>query len=149
MHKPKNILALLDFSQITDEVVKTAGDLCKFYDAKCWLIHIASPDPDFVGYDVGPQYIRDSRATVLAEEHHKLQVYKSLLEEREMTCEALLVMGPLYKTIEQEIHKLAADIVVLGSHGRSMLYELVVGSVCEYLLKHADVPLMIIPSERK
>ncbi len=144
----KNILALLDFSQVTDDVVSNAGDLASYYDAKCWLMHVASPDPDFVGYDVGPQYIRDSRASVLKEEHQKLNGYKAALEQRGITCEALLVMGPLYKTVEQEISKLQADIVVLGSHGRSMFYELVVGSVCEYLLKHAAVPLMIIPSKK-
>ena len=144
----KQIIALIDFSRVSDEVVRTAGDLGEFYGAKCWLMHVAAPDPDFIGYDVGPQYIRDSRASVLKEEHQQLHVYKTSLESRGVDCEALLVMGPLYKTIEHEIGKLKADLIVLGSHGRSMLYELVVGSVCDYLLKHASVPLMILPSAK-
>ena len=37
---------------------------------------------------------------------------------------------------------------VLGSHGRTRLYDLLVGSVCEYLLRYAPVPLVIIPGPR-
>ena len=144
----KNILALIDFSQITTDVVDKAAELAALYDAKCWLMHVAAPDPDFVGYDVGPQYIRDSRADVLKEEHQKLQEFKSTFEERGLTCEALLVMGPLFKTITEEITKLKIDTVVLGSHGRTMLHDILVGSVCEYLLRHATVPLVILPSQK-
>ena len=45
----KHILALIDFSKISDGVVARAGELARFYNAKCWLIHIAAPDPEFVG----------------------------------------------------------------------------------------------------
>jgi len=144
----KNILALVDFSSITAEVVATAAELSSKYGAKCWLMHVAAPDPDFVGYDVGPQYIRDSRASVLKDEHQKLKAYKDEIAAQGVECEALLIQGLLYKTIDYEIEKLEIDLVVLGSHGRSMLYELVVGSVCEYLLKNSPIPLMILPPKQ-
>lgn len=144
----QNILALVDFSQITDDVVAKAGELAALYNAKCWLVHIATPHPDFVGYDVGPQYIRDSRAEVLKEEHHQLHSYKTALTEQGIDSEALLVMGPLHETISSEIAKLNIDLVILGSHGRSKLYELLVGSVCEHLLRNATVPMVIIPAKR-
>jgi nucleotide-binding universal stress UspA family protein len=143
----KHIMALLDFSHITDAVVQAAGELASLHHAKCWLVHIAAPDPDFVGYDVGPQYIRDSRASVLKEEHLQLQEYKSSLANLGVECEALLIMGPLYQTIDDEINKIGADTVILGSHGRSRLYEMVIGSVCEHLLRSSNVPLLIIPSK--
>jgi nucleotide-binding universal stress UspA family protein len=143
----KNILALVDFSNITDRIVRRAGELASFYDAKCWLIHVATPDPEFVGYDVGPQYIRDHRAGVLKEEHHKLQEYKHQLEKDGINAEALLVQGQVNPTLLEEIEKLHIDLVVLGSHGHTRLYELLVGSVCEYMLRHATVPMVVIPSQ--
>ena len=42
------------------------------FGSKLWLVHIAAPDPDFVGYGTGPIYIRDSRAKELKEEHQQL-----------------------------------------------------------------------------
>ena len=40
----KHILAVIDFSKISDEVVARAGELAGFYNAKCWLIQ-NSPSP--------------------------------------------------------------------------------------------------------
>jgi nucleotide-binding universal stress UspA family protein len=143
----KNILLLIDFSEVTNALLEHGKSIGAKFGAKCWLIHVASPDPDFVGYDTGPQYIRDSRAEVLKEEHRKLLDYKKDFAEAGLDCEALLVQGPIMKTVDDEIEKLNIDLVVLGSHGRSMIYELLVGSVCEHLLKHAKVPLHIIPAK--
>ena len=52
-----------------------AFQLAKSFDSKLWLMHIAAPNPDFVGYEAGPQYIRDNRGTELRKEHKLLQKY--------------------------------------------------------------------------
>ena len=143
-----NILALIDFSEVTRAVVQAAAEHAKLRGGKCWLMHVAAPDPDFVGYEVGPQYIRDSRADVLRDEHKRLFALRESVTAQGVECESLLVMGPLFETIDTEINKLNIDLVVLGSHGRSKLYELVVGSVCEHLLRKAEVPLLVLPSQK-
>ena len=145
----RNILALIDFSCISNRIVKQAGDLAQFYGAKCWLMHVATPDPEFVGYEVGPDYIRESRAEVISKEEHKLQVYKQKLENENVRCDYLLIKGQINPTIEAEIKKLEIDMIVLGSHGRSRLYDFLVGSVCEYMLRRSVVPMVIIPNETK
>lgn len=144
----KNILALVDFSALTDQVAERAGELAQLYNAKCWYLHVASPDPDFVGYEAGPQYIRDDRAETLHEEHQKLSEFKKQLSGKGINCDYLLVQGQINSTIMSEIKKLNIDLVVLGSHGRSRLYDLLVGSVCEYMLRHAEIPLVIIPGKK-
>ncbi len=142
----KNILGLLDFSPVSDHVILNAGELSKLYDAKCWLIHVAAPDPDFVGYEIGPQYIRDAKASRLKKEHDMLQSYKDTLQETGVDCEALLIQGQINSTITLEINKLQIDLVILGSHGHGRLYDLVVGSVCEYMLRNSKIPMLVIPA---
>jgi len=144
----QNILGLIDFSSVSDDIVSKAAELSKVYNAKCWLIHVARPDPEFIGYDVGPNYIRDARAENLMEEHRQLSEYKSKLTSDGIDCEALLVQGEIMETIHLEVEKLGIDLIVLGSHGRSRLYELLVGSVCEHLLKNSKVPLFILPAKK-
>lgn len=144
----KNILALIDFSELTDQVVERAGELADLYNAKCWLMHVAAPDPDFVGFEAGPQSVRDDRAKTLHEEHQKLNGYKKQLTGKDINCEYILVEGQINTTIMSKIKKLGIDIVILGSHGRSRLYDLLVGSVCEYMLRHSEIPLVIIPGKR-
>ena len=61
----KNILVTIDFNENEKLLIDKAFQLAEPFDSKIWLIHIAAPDPDFIGYKVGPQYIRDSRASDL------------------------------------------------------------------------------------
>ena len=63
----KNIAIALDLSNSSTVLIEQAKVLARANDAKIWLIHIAAPDPDFIGYDVGPKYIREDRADILKE----------------------------------------------------------------------------------
>ena len=144
----QKILGLIDFSSVSEDIVSKVAELSQVYDAQCWLIHIARPDPEFIGYDVGPKYIRDARADHLREEHQKLNEYKIKLKALGVDCEVLLIQGEVLKMIQHEVEKLDIDLIVVGSHGRSMFYELLVGSVCENLLKHSKVPLFILPAKK-
>ena len=64
-----NILVCIDFSDSTEKIVSTSEKLAKDVSAKLWILHVAEPEPDFVGYEVGPQYIRDSLAEQFHQEH--------------------------------------------------------------------------------
>ena len=68
----KTILALVDFSDVTEAVVKAAGELAGTFKAVLYLLHVAAPDPDFVGYEAGPQTVRDNAAKHFREEHRSL-----------------------------------------------------------------------------
>ena len=89
----ENILAPIDFSDVTDAVVAKAAQLAKALDAKVWLIHAAVPEPDFIGYEVGPEWIRDSAAKHLREEHRMLGQYQEKLRAEEVDVTAMLVPG--------------------------------------------------------
>ena len=68
----KNIIVPIDFSNVTDKVVANAADIATSFSAKLWLIHVAAPDPEFVGYEVGPQHVRDWRAETILKNAEKL-----------------------------------------------------------------------------
>ena len=143
----KNILALVDFSSVSGPVIDHAAELAGLYEAKLWIIHVAAPDPDFVGFEVGPQYIRDSRAEELSDEHKILITYQKKVQESGIECAAMLVQGHTGTTILEKVEKLSIDLLVLGSHGHGAVFHLLVGSVCQEMLKESPVPLLVIPSE--
>jgi nucleotide-binding universal stress UspA family protein len=39
-----------------------------------------------------------------------------------------------------------ADLIVMGAHGRTGLFHLVMGSVTEYIIRHSNIPVMVVPS---
>ena len=144
----KNILAPIDFSDVTDEVVEIAGQFAKAFSAELWIVHVAAPDPEFVGYDVGPQHEREWRADTLRKEHKAIQEKVHALEEEGIDAHGLLVQGSTPDAIVKEANKIKSDLIVVGSHGHGALFKLLMGSVCEGLLKKASCPILVIPSHK-
>ncbi len=143
----KNLLVPIDFSEVTAALLRTATELGRALRAKVWLVHVAAPDPDFVGFKVGPQYVREQRAEILRQEHQDIQAFAAELVGTGVDAEGLLVQGPTTETILEMIGKLEADMVVMGSHGRSALFRAFVGSVSEQVLKESRVPVLIVPTK--
>ena len=141
----KNILVTIDFKNDEQLLVDKAFQLAKQFDSKIWLVHIAAPDPDFVGYEVGPQYIRDSRASELREEHKLLQKLSNELKEKGVTAEGLLVQGATIEMIMEESKKLNVDLIIAGHHEHSFLYNAFVGSISGQIVKKSKIPVLIIP----
>ena len=141
-----NILAPIDFSDVTDAVIAKTAQLAKALDAKVWLIHAAVPEPDFVGYEVGPEYIRDSAARHLRDEHKKLGEYQEKLSQDGVEVTAMLVPGDATEKIIQEAERLEIGWIVLGSHGHGALHNLLAGSVCQGVISKSACPVVIIPS---
>ena len=144
----KNILVPIDFSDVTDEVIKMGAQFAKAFSAKLWIVHVAAPDPEFVGYKVGPQHERDWRADTLRKEHKIIQDTKKRLENDGIDAEGLLIQGLVTETILNEAKKLKADLIVVGSHGHGALFKLLMGNVCEGLVRKASCPILIIPANK-
>lgn len=142
----KNILVAIDFSSISNKLIEVATPIAEKFGAKIWLVHIATPDPEFVGYNIGPQYIRDSKAEVLRMEHRELQLMAKNLKDRHQEVEALLIQGPTSETIVEEAKKLKADLVVLGAEDHGKIFKTIFGSVWEEVLKKTHVPVLVVPS---
>lgn len=143
------ILVCVDLSESTEKVVKKAEEIAKALSAKLWLLHIAEPDPDFVGYEVGPQSVRDSLSKEFHDEHRQIQEIADRMRKVGLDTSALLVQGSTVETILKEATKLGVDIVVVGSHGRGATYQLLVGSVSEGVLHKSECPILVVPTHER
>ncbi|MBW2400560.1 MAG: universal stress protein [Deltaproteobacteria bacterium] len=143
----QNIIVPIDFSPISEVVLDIAKILAQCFSARLWLIHVASPDPDFVGYDAGPQSVRDQLAEHLREEHQRLQATAAELREAGIETTALLIQGATAEKILAEADHHAADLIVMGSHGHGAMHRALMGSVSERVLRKAACPVTIIPHQ--
>jgi nucleotide-binding universal stress UspA family protein len=142
----QNILVAVDFSPVCQAVLDEAAKLARGFGSKLWVLHAAAPEPDFVGYDPGPLGVRDQVAHHLRERHQMVQTMAEQLRETGLDATALLVQGPTTETIVGEAEKLAADLIVVGSHGHGALARAIVGSTSRSLLSKADVPVLVVPA---
>ena len=82
MKEIQNILVAVDFGDGDQTLLDSALQMAQKFNANVWIVHVAAPDPDFVGYEPGPQYIRDSRADELKSEHKTLHAYADQLDRK-------------------------------------------------------------------
>lgn len=142
----KNILAPLDLKADTSKVLDQALEIARTRQAKLWLLHVAAPDPDFVGYEAGPQYIRDARAGILREEHGQLERMVAKVKAEGIDCQPILVMGATVETILAEANRINADLLVMGTHGRRGLAKAFMGSTCDEVLRANKFPVLVVPT---
>ncbi|MGK7955149.1 MAG: universal stress protein [Crocosphaera sp.] len=141
-----NFLVAVDCSESTQKVVKQAENMAKALSAKLWLIHITQPDPDFVGYGIGPQTVRDYVAERFHAEHSQIQAIAEKLRNQGIETTALLIQGPTVESIIKEGKKLEVDMMIMGSHGRNHISELFLGSVSKGVISQSDCPVLIVPT---
>lgn len=140
------ILIAVDLSDSTNKVVNAAKKLALACGATLWVLHVAEPDPDFVGWEAGPQSERDFIASQFHAAHRQTQAIADDMRSTGLDATAFLIQGPIIETILAEAKKLGADLIVLGSHGRGMMFQLLIGSVSEGVLHNADCPVLIVPT---
>ena len=142
------ILAAVDFSPVTEQVLETLVRIAATFPAEVWLVHVAPPDPAFVGYGAGPKAVRGQVAAEHHARHQQVQQLADRLRADGVEATALLLQGPTVATLIAEANRLPAELIVLGSHGHGAVYELLVGSVSEGVVRAAQVPVLLIPARR-
>ncbi len=147
MDSMKNIMVAVDFNDSIGDLMTYAESLAQKFNSKIWVLHVADPEPDFIGYEPGPQYIRDIKAEEYREEHHNLQeICKNFISE-DLDSEALLIQGSTVETVLEEAKKLNIDLLIVGTHKHSFLHNLLKESVSMELLKKAEIPMLTVPIE--
>lgn len=142
----KAILIPMDFSDVSNAVIDTTLKLGKAFQSSITLLHVAEPEPDLIGYEPGPPIAREELAQRFHAAHRKLEDYKKPFEEAGLKVQALLVQGFPVKKILSQAAKIDASMIVVGSHGHGAIYNLLVGSVTEGLLKKSRIPVLVVPS---
>ena len=74
---------------------------------------------------------------------------KEELEEKGIKTKVLVRIGKPFVEIINVAKKEKVSLIVMGSHGRSMVEEMLLGSVAESVIHHASVPVMIIKGVKK
>ncbi|MEO5957977.1 MAG: universal stress protein [Opitutaceae bacterium] len=146
----KTILVPIDFSPVSRRVIDEAIDLARVAKARLVLLH-AVQLPAIVATDLAPLVGEALQLTAEVERgarRHLLRLQKSLVK-RGVPVETLCAQGFPTALIAAAAKKTGAKYIVIGSHGHTAFYDLVVGSTASGVLKRAPCPVVVVPAERK
>jgi nucleotide-binding universal stress UspA family protein len=141
----KNILVALDLADTTPAVLLRAREFAHALAAKVWLLHAAPPNPDFAGFEAGPPSVRKSVADELHDEHRKLQRLADELRGEGLECTALLIQGATVEVVLKEAGDIAADLIMIGSHGHGLFHQILAGATSETILHRSRIPVLVVP----
>jgi len=85
--------------------------------------------------------------TIQAGHEKHLAALKDRAKREKIQCETKVVtMGEPYLAIVEEAEEQHADLIVMGSHGRTGLKRLLMGSVTSRVIGHAPCKVLVVPS---
>lgn len=140
-----NILVAIDLSPASTKVIEAARGVADLTGAAVYVLHVAEPDPDFVGYDAGPSVVRKQVTEELHREHRAVQAYAEGLREDGIDATARLIRGPTVSTTLKEADNLDAGMVIIGSHGHGAVYDVLVGSYSAGIIRKSRLPVLVVP----
>lgn len=139
------LLVAVDFSEASEVVIDAAAEVARYTGGHVYLIHVVPDNPDFVGYEPGPETVRHQIAVEVVAEHRQLQAHAQALRDRGLQATALLLQGYPAQVVLREASRLEAGLIVIGSHGHGAVYDLLIGSVSEQLIRTSSLPLLMVP----
>jgi nucleotide-binding universal stress UspA family protein len=141
MSEWRTICCAVDFSDISHLALGRAADLARRYDAALLVVHVVAPPRTGMGERADAEQARVDRARA----ERQLERWRGgaeLLAGRPVKVE---VRGgdPAGEIVEHAlVHR--CDLLVLGTHGRTGLRRLVLGSVAERVVRRAPCPVLAV-----
>lgn len=147
----KYLVVAVDGSQSALNALKHACALAKLSSAKLMLVHVANPTEYLA---LSPGFLQEAEYEIAAKEHGSTVLAEAkTFAEAEGAAEVgthLLVSARGAKEMAYELvayaHEEGADLLVLGTHGRSGLMHLLMGSFTETVMRQTKLPLLVIRS---
>jgi len=146
----RSILVPTDFSDDAERAVHTALRLLAplEQDARLTLIHAFNLPIEYTAYGPIPTSIHYLRDTGLEAERRLQEVADGLAREG-LTVDWVAREGDPASVVAHEAEERGIDLIAMGTHGRSGLAHLLLGSTAERVVQHAPCPVMTVRRPKK
>lgn len=140
------IVVAVDLSPVSAQTLDVVRRMFARDALRVYVVHVAEPDPAFVGWDVGPDVVRDQMAQQFRRERQEVEQLAGSLRDAGIDATGLTIQGPTVDAVIAEAAKLGADLLAVGSHGHGAAYDLAVGSVSAGIIRKAQTPVLVVPA---
>lgn len=144
----KTILVPTDFSEGARAALRIASDLALTHGAKLVILHVTELPP---GLDTGtmiapaPGGIPVTVVDFAREQAVSwMQQDRDNLVPKEVETTVRIEVGAAVETVLEAAEQVGADLIVVGTHGRTGFAHLVLGSVAERIVRRAQVPVLTV-----
>ena len=137
----RRILVPTDFSAHADEAFRVAHTLARSIGAEVILFHLARP-PAVVSE--GGRFLANPGTGEAVNLWDRFQSIQPAEPSVHVEHQVIVTDRPGAARILEMLDKLGCDLIVMGTHGTSILKRLLFGSVTEVVVRHARCPVMVV-----
>jgi nucleotide-binding universal stress UspA family protein len=142
----RRILCPVDFSDFSRRALDHAIAIARWYESTVTALHVFSPAP-VTAWGPGPVVFEPIVLTAVDREQ-LLADTKAFIEAETapgVAIEAVVREGHTAAEIVDQATNMSADLLVIGTHGRSGFERLLLGSTTEKVLRKARCPVLTVP----
>ena len=147
-NKSMKVLIALDYDPTAKKVADVGFAIAKAMGAEIVLIHVVV---DLVTYSL--QYINmdalQLEGGIALKDASRKFLEKMKHHLGDMMIKSLIKEGDFADCILETVKEEDIDIIVMGSHSKKWLENIVMGSVTEEVLRKATIPLFIVPTKKR
>jgi len=141
----RKILVPTDFSDASSEAVRTAIAFARAFSARVVVIHVFVEPTYVLPPPVEIATFPFDMSEILAKVQASLDGEIQRVEQAGIPVEGETISGRPAPEIVAHAKKVGADLIVMGTHGRSGFQHALLGSVAERVVQHAHCPVLIVP----
>jgi nucleotide-binding universal stress UspA family protein len=140
----EHILVPLDFSEYSDHALDYAIPFASKLQARLTLLHVieAFPVSDAEAVMLPPDYFMELEVRA----NRQLRSYLEHVTTAGLKGEVAVVHGTPFQVITETAKERQVDLIIMGSHGRTGLRHLWLGSVAERVVRLAPCPVLVVRS---
>ena len=145
MSRIRRILHPSDFSRASGAAFSQAVELAKTNSAELLVVHVLAPILPMLGDGyVSPKVYEDLVASARGYGKKNLDALVGKAQKAGVRAKSVQLEGVAHAQIARTARRLRADLVVMGTHGRTGLAKLFLGSVAGGLVAIASCPVMTV-----
>jgi len=133
----RNILLATDFSHASEKAFSYAVAIARQFGSKILLVHVIPPESVSFIPEISGEHQRNETV-------RQLQSLSNRSELNQIPHETVMRSGTVWSALSAVIGQQDIDLLVLGTHGRSGVKKLVLGSVAEEVLRKAGCPVITV-----
>ncbi len=142
-----HILAAVDLSDATPQVIAYARQLAEVWKARLTVLHVVHDLSYYSGVFITSTPLNTLQHDMEADANERVQAWCEDASDSDVTCEPLVVSGRPIAEIARIIRDLEVDCLVIGSHSMDKPEHQLFGGTAERLLHHIQCPTMVIPPQ--
>ena len=143
----KNIIVAIDLSEASTSILKEAFDFAESLKAKVTLVSIISMYVDYLHSDMSLLPTQWEEIYENQKKHAINELNKIKESNTNIEIDTYAAVGNAKFDILEYATSNKANYIVMGTHGRTGLSHMVLGSTAEYVVRHATIPVLIIPQK--